>query len=319
MRVGLLSSTAFGRRCLAEGILPVPEVSLAGVLTTPPQIEISYSDRPVPISAHAAFDDLADRAGAEVMTLDGAPTAATYLHVVERWGIELLLALGWYYLVPKSVLAAVPRGALGIHASLLPKYRGGAPIPWAIINGERETGATLFHLDEGVDSGDIVMQHRFPIEAEDTCATVYDKATVASVTMLREALPLLESDAAPRHPQDESAATQYPQRSPADGRIDWDEPAPRIHDFVRAQTRPYPGAFTTHGDGRLTVWRTRALPDRPAATPGTVLGSGRHGEGLEVATGQGTPLLLEVEEDGVPMSGADYLRTHVSGEGTVLG
>ena len=254
MKVVLLSSTAFGRRCLEEGILPVPEVQVVGILTTPAQIRISSSAKPVEIKTHATFNDLATRANCEVIVLQEKITSDVYLRHVERWHPDLLLVLGWYYMIPPRVREIIPLGSVGIHASLLPKYRGWAPIPWAIINGETETGVTFFYLDDGVDNGDMIAQARFPIEKNDNCATVYEKATRASIKLLRKYLPQLATNTAPRIPQDESHATYFLQRKPEDGLIDWSWSAKRIRDFIRAQTRPYPGAFTYIQDKKVIIW-----------------------------------------------------------------
>lgn len=254
MKIALLSSTVFGYRCLEEGILPVRDVQLAGIVTTPRQIEISYSETPVTISTHADFADLANGANCEVACLKGKLTAESYLEHLNRWSPDLLLVLGWYYMIPKKVRDVARYGCMGIHASLLPKYRGGAPIPWVIINGEKETGVSLFCLEDGVDSGDIVAQVRFPITESDTCATVYEKATQASIDALKDSLPKIADGSATFTPQDESEATHFPQRKPEDGLIDWSWEPARIRNFIRAQTKPYPGAFTYMGDKKVIIW-----------------------------------------------------------------
>jgi methionyl-tRNA formyltransferase len=244
---------------LKEGILETPGVKVVGILTTPPQINISYSEKPVVISTHTTFDDLAKQAGCEVVEMRGKMTAAAYLEQIERWHPDLMLVLGWYFMIPRKVRESVPLGCVGVHASLLPKYRGGAPIPWAIINGETETGITFFYMADGVDNGPIIAQESIAIEDSDTCATVYEKATLALIKVLREYLPQIAAGTAPRIPQDESQATYSPQRKPEDGLIDWSWSAKRIRDFIRAQTRPYPGAFTYIGDKKVTIWDADVL------------------------------------------------------------
>jgi len=324
MRIALLSSTQFGRRCLEEGVLPAEDVEVAGVLTTPQAIRISYSDDPVRIRTHADFTDLARRAGGEVVTLAGKVTAESYREPLTRWRPDLLLALGWYYMVPRSVREMAPMGCAGIHASLLPKYRGGAPIPWAIIHGESRTGVSLFYLADGVDDGDLIGQAAFPITLQDTCATVYEKATRAAVSLLRERLPQMARGTAPRIVQDESQATYVDQRAPEDGRLPWPEKfARQAHDWVRAQTRPYPGAFTFLGDEKVTLWAT-SLPDRPAwpdAAPGAVefpVPEASDAFGVRCAGG-GLVLVHEVETaaDG-PMTGAAFCQARRLDAETVL-
>ncbi len=330
-----MSSTLVGRRSIEEGLLPLPECDLAGIITTPREIEISYSDEPLTIRTHAQFDDVAERAGCPIACLSSRPTAASYLEPLVAWRPDLVLVLGWYYLVPRDVRALPPLGCLGIHASLLPKYRGGAPIPWAIINGEQASGVTLFHLEDEADAGDIVAQSVFPIASSDTCAEVIARATDASIELLRQTVPSLAVGSAPRTPQCDEDATWYPQRSPDDARIDWRWSASRVHDFVRAQTRPYAGAFTTldehqgpgndhEGPGfhevpalagtynRITVW-TAAPGPAVDALPGEFTLVGNR---LNVACGEGS---LIVSELGVPgtdsCAPSDFVRLPIARAG----
>lgn len=252
MRIAVLSSTTFGWKCLSEGILPAADVEVAGVLTTPEEIRISWSQEPVRISTW--FDFAAEDTGLDVVTLDGPVTSESYLVALQRWDVDLILALGWYYLIPKSVRNAAPAGCLGIHASLLPKYRGGAPLVWAMIEGETRTGVSLFHLEDEVDAGDIVAQHAIDIRTDDTIGTLYSRVESVSCSLLRETLPDLANCRAKRCPQNHAEATHFPQRQPEDGEIDWSWDADRIRNFIRAQTRPYPGAFFYAGGKKVTVW-----------------------------------------------------------------
>jgi methionyl-tRNA formyltransferase len=259
VRIVLLSSTVFGYQCLKEGILGLPEVRVVGILTTPQSVNISYSEKSVVISTHVTFDDLAVQAGCDVIEMRGKMTGANYLQCIERWSPDLFLVLGWYYMIPRIVRERMRLGCVGIHASLLPKYRGGAPIPWAIINGESETGVTFFYLEDGVDNGDFIAQERFSIDENDTCAIVYEKATSASIKILREYLPRIAIGTAPRMNQDETKATYFPQRKPEDGLIDWSWSAKRIRDFIRAQTKPYPGAFTYINNKKVIIWDANVI------------------------------------------------------------
>ena len=176
MRVVVLSSTSFGYECIKRGVLTTPAVQLAGILTTPSSIKFSKSGSPMSISKHSTFEDLGALAGCEVVELAGDITESIYRPHLDRWRPDLILVLGWYYMLPRKVREKAALGCMGVHASLLPMYRGWAPISWAIINGETETGVTLFHLEDEVDSGDVVAQESFAIDREDTCATVYEKA-----------------------------------------------------------------------------------------------------------------------------------------------
>ncbi len=145
------------------------------------------------------------------------------------------------------LLAAARRGALNMHGSLLPRYRGRAPVNWAVLHGERETGATLHYMTEKPDDGDIVAQTPVPILPDDTAREVFDKVTVAAEIALDRALPALIAGTAPRRPQDPASASYFGGRRPEDGIIDWKRDALSIHNLVRAVAPPYPGAFTTVG------------------------------------------------------------------------
>lgn len=186
---------------------------------------------------------------------------------------DLLLVIGWTQLVRDELLSVPALAALGFHASLLPKYRGRAPINWALINGETETGNSLIVLAPGADEGDIVAQRRIPIAPDDDCGTLYEKVAATEIEMLADLLPRLRAgEPLPRTPQDSSRATVMPKRRPEDGLIDWNRPSARLHDWVRALTQPYPGAFTWCSGSKVLVWKTsipsaHELPDpRPAGS-----------------------------------------------------
>jgi methionyl-tRNA formyltransferase len=177
-----------------------------------------------------------------------------YIKTIQAWGPDFGLAIGWYYMVPRVVRDLFPLGIAGMHASLLPKYRGGSPLVWAIINGEAKTGVTLFYFDDGVDTGEIISQVEIKITRDDTIKTVYEKATQISRDILREYIPLIRQGIAPRIPQDHRVATQFPQRKPEDGLLDWSKSAEEIQNFIRAQTKPYPGAFTFVQGKKVIIW-----------------------------------------------------------------
>ena len=207
---------------------------------------------------------------------------------------DLCLVVGWYWLVPPWLLKELQAGFLGIHASLLPKYRGGAPLVWPIINGETQSGISLFYFDEGMDTGDIVAQKKFDIGMDETIADILAKAEAAILETLGEFYPKLLSGAAPRNPQDHSQATYAAQRRPEDGRIDWSKSAERIHNEIRAQTRPYPGAFCHDQAGRqIRIWSSKRFDFDYYGTPGLVAET--NGEEVIVTCGQGAVVLKEIQ------------------------
>jgi methionyl-tRNA formyltransferase len=155
------------------------------------------------------------------------------------------------------LLRSARRGALNMHGSLLPKYRGRAPVNWAILNGERETGATLHYMVERADAGDIVDQLAVPILQDDDAREVFAKVTAAAEIVLARSLPGLVAGDAPRRPQPIEPGQYFGRRKPEDGRIDWSQPAVRVHDLVRAVAPPFPGAFTEIDGRRWAIHRTR--------------------------------------------------------------
>lgn len=214
---------------------------------------------------------------------------------------DLLVVIGWTRLLSDELLRVPRIATLGFHASLLPKYRGRAPVNWAIINGERETGNTLMVLDPEADTGDIVAQRRIPIEIDDDCATVYAKVSATEVDMLTEALAEIDrTGTLTRRPQEHSEATVMPKRRPEDGLIDWSRTTAELHDWVRALTEPYPGAFTHRGSDVITIWRTAppdAARDVPADDAPPVPGVVAHDAegGVLVGTGDGWLRVLRAE------------------------
>lgn len=195
------------------------------------------------------------------------------------------LMFSFYYrdLIPLSILKIPRLGAYNMHGSLLPKYRGRAPINWAVINGETETGATLHAMTEKADAGDIVDQERVDIAPDDTAAQVQRKVTAAALLILGRQIEDLKVGKAPRRAQDSSQATYFGRRRPDDGEIDWSWSARQIHNLIRAVTRPYPGAFGDIKGERYTIWKSRLID---GALP-------RETNGLTVMCGDGQYLELQ--------------------------
>ena len=183
---------------------------------------------------------------------------------------DFLFSFYYRSLLPAPLLTSARRGALNMHGSLLPKYRGRAPVNWAILKGESETGATLHYMVEQADAGDIVDQLAVPILIDDDARAVFAKVTVAAETILARSLPKLIAGSAARRPQTLVPGQYFGRRTPEDGRIDWSRPAREIHDLVRAVAPPFPGAFADIGGERWDIHRTR-LSERPAPRPGAWL------------------------------------------------
>ena len=207
---------------------------------------------------------------------------------------ELIFSFYYRAMIPKEVLEIPKLGAYNMHGSLLPKYRGRACVNWAVINGEKETGATLHVMTEFADRGDIVAQKSVPIALEDTAYDVFLKITDASKSILASCLPSLERGTAERFPQDESKATKFGRRRPEDGEIDWDKPASAIYNLVRALTHPFPGAFTTWDGKKVFIWK--AIPDEGESEPGKIISESP----MLVGTGRGLLRILRIQTKGEP-------------------
>lgn len=249
MRAAFLGCTKFSEDLL-KSIIEANSCKLVCICTIPEEFKINYSDKPVRNTNYANLEPYATKLGIPHFSIhsEEGKKLIDYLPQIEALNPDVILVLGWYYMVPKQIREKVKHGAWGIHASLLPNYAGGAPLVWAIIEGQTKTGVTLFKLDDGVDDGDIIMQEEFEIKDTDHIAQVYDKATVASIRILNDALRL--GDKVVYKPQDKTKIKIYGQRKPADGEIDLSWEAKRIYDFVRAQSSPYPGAFIKTSDGK---------------------------------------------------------------------
>jgi methionyl-tRNA formyltransferase len=170
---------------------------------------------------------------------------------------DLLFSFYYRRILPEEMLDVPQLGAWNMHGSLLPKYRGRAPVNWAVLKGESSTGATLHAMTSRADTGAILDQEAVPIGPDDTAIEVQRRVTAAAAAVLGRRIDELKAGTAKTTPQDESQATRFGKRRPEDGRIDWTRPAKEVHDLVRAVTHPYPGAFTDLFGGKTFVWRTR--------------------------------------------------------------
>jgi methionyl-tRNA formyltransferase len=207
----------------------------------------------------------------------------------------------FYYrnMIKPEVLEIPRRGALNLHGSYLPKYRGRVPVNWAVINGETETGATLHYMVEKPDAGDIVDREKVVISFTDTAFEVFTRLTDAAVTVISRAFPLLVSGTAPRIPMDLKAGSYFGGRKPADGLIDWTKSAVQIYNLIRGVTHPYPGAFTYLDGKKVVIWS--AWPVEGVGEPGRVVST----KPLLVGAGDGLLEIRSLQVEGKPEMSAD--------------
>ncbi len=244
------------------------------------------------------------------VSMPEAPNAAECVERIRALRPDLLFSFYYRRLLGPALLEVPRLGAVNLHGSLLPKYRGRAPLNWVLVRGEMMTGVTLHYMDVQADHGDIIAQRVVPIAIEDTAATLWRKLTAAGRALLAEQYPRIATGCAPRIPQDHAAATTFPRRTPADGLIVWDRSAWEIYNLIRAVTRPFPGAFTYREGRKIFLWTARPpAGERAAAPAGTLLGPGE-GVALHVATGDGVLAILRLQVEGeAEVSGIEYWRT----------
>jgi methionyl-tRNA formyltransferase len=229
---------------------------------------------------------------------------------------DFIVVVAFGHIMPKNILALPNLATINIHASLLPKYRGPAPIQWAIINGERETGITSMLMDEGLDTGDILLYSIIKIAADDTSGTLHDRLADLGADLLIQTLKSFETGEIVPATQDHTMATYAPLIKKSDGRINWGMPAEILEAFIRGMT-PWPGAFTFHGDKRLIIFKAKPILMDAAETPGTVI-KGFPDE-LRVATGKGVLSVMGIQgASGKRLLIKDFLRGYDLPFGTIL-
>lgn len=247
------------------------------------------------------------------------PNTPEMLGILSALAPDLFVSVYYRRLLSPEVLALPSIAAVNLHGSLLPKYRGRAPLNWAIVNGERETGVTLHHMTQEADAGDIIAQATVPIGPDDTAFSVYQRMIGVAEALLADTYPLIVAGTAPRRPQDHRAATVFGARRPEDGRIAWTWPALRIHNLVRAVTHPYPGAFTAWKGRRLFVWETR-LAEAIGSNGSFGIIQEVRDDGFVVKAGVGRLLVRSVQvEDDREMAGPEFLDQAGLGAGDVIG
>jgi UDP-4-amino-4-deoxy-L-arabinose formyltransferase/UDP-glucuronic acid dehydrogenase (UDP-4-keto-hexauronic acid decarboxylating) len=264
------------------------------------QAVFTHTDAP---NENQFFSSVA-RQGAELNLPVYAPEDVNHPLWVDRIrALQPDVIFSFYYrnMLSEEILSLAPRGGFNLHGSLLPRYRGRAPVNWALLNGETETGVTLHKMVKRPDAGDIVGQCKVAIAADDTALKLHAKVRDAAKALLTDVLPEMKAGKITLTPQDESQASYFGRRTAADGEIHWHKSATEINNLIRAVTEPYPGAFSYLGQRKLTVWRARPLDTQHDKQPGTVLSS----DPLTIACGEGAlEILAGQSENGLYVQGS---------------
>lgn len=232
--------------------------------------------------------------------LDKRVDRSAYRAFWEACQPDAIFAIKWRTIVPKVIRDKSRLGLIIFHASLLPKYRGFAPINWVLINGEKETGVTMFYGEDDVDTGNIIDQRKISLSLEDTAKTLDTKVTETVVAMLLDNIPKLAQGTAPSIPQNHQEATHAIWRRPSDGHIPWDQSTMTCYNLIRGLTYPYPGAFSYIRGKKCTIWEARLIHPQPkyvGRIPGRVAKI-VPGEGVYVLTGDGVLLLTVMQREG---------------------
>jgi methionyl-tRNA formyltransferase len=227
---------------------------------------VTHQDNPTENIWFASVAKLAAEHGVPAITPED-PNTDEIVEQIRALQPDFLFSFYYRNMLKRPLLALPARGALNMHGSLLPKYRGRVPVNWAVIKGETETGATLHYMTEKPDAGDIVGQEVVPILPDDTAFDVFNKVTDAAAAVLHCHLPALIAGNAPRNPQDLTRGSYFSGRKAEDGRIDWTQSATSVHNLVRGVAPPYPGAFTEIDGSTLKILRTRIEPGRSGEKP----------------------------------------------------
>ncbi|SEI19743.1 bifunctional UDP-4-amino-4-deoxy-L-arabinose formyltransferase/UDP-glucuronic acid oxidase ArnA [Pseudomonas fuscovaginae UPB0736] len=260
---------------------------------------------------------------AQLCALKGIPVHAPedanhplWIERIAKLNPDFIFSFYYRNLLSEALLATAKNGAFNLHGSLLPRYRGRAPANWVLVNGETETGVTLHRMVKRADAGGILAQNRVAIERSDTALSLHAKLRESAANLLREALPQLAQGKLSETAQDESKATYFGRRTPADGKLVWAKPAEELFNLVRAVTKPYPGAFCAVGEHKLIVWGAEVVKGNEGLAPGRVISV----DPLRIACGQDSLVINagQRNENGLFLSGPQLANELGLVDGSVL-
>jgi methionyl-tRNA formyltransferase len=306
MKVAFVGASEFGLECLIA-LDKLKHIEIVGILTNEREFKISYNPQGVKNVLFADFQSYANSKDFFCYSMKMNMNEPGVKDFFEKTNPDLTIVVGWYHMIPASLLKRYKFA--GMHASLLPDYSGGAPLVWAIINGEKKTGISFFMFDEGVDSGDIIGQKEVEISDNDTIKTVYDKIQSVGAALMIEKVKEIAEGTVLYIKQDHSKRRIFPQRSPQDGLISWQWEASRIYNFIRAQTKPYPGAFTNYLEKKMIIWNANVCEnEKMEGTPGQIIEINENNKSIKVLTGKGVLQINEINLNGMEGFPADIIK-----------
>lgn len=240
-----------------------------------------------------------------------------FIEVLKNLNPDVIVVVAYGQILPKAILDIPKFGCINVHVSLLPKYRGAAPINWVIINGEKKTGVTTMYMDEGLDTGDMILQEEFNLDDSITAGQLHDKMMEVGANILKETLDLIKKGCAPRIKQNHDEFSYAPMMNKNLGKLDFYKTAKEIHNLARG-VNPWPSAYTTYDDNTMKVWKTRVLSESSDKIPGTILKVDK--DGIRVSTKENVILLEEIQMPGKKrVLVSEYIKGNSIEEGKILG
>ncbi len=241
----------------------------------------------------------------------------TFIEELRTWKPDIIVVAAYGKILPKAILDMPKYGCINVHTSLLPDYKGAAPIQWAVLNGEKETGVTIMYMDEGCDTGDIISAERITIAEDETGGGLHDKLAMLGGELLVRTLPSILDGSCSRTPQEKGVGRYVGMIDKSLGELDFSRPAEELERYIRGLD-PWPCAYTKLEGKLLKLWKAYVIPEAAAEKPGTVLGGDK--KVLRVATGEGVLAITELQPEGKRrMKTEEYLNGYNITPGTVLG
>lgn len=241
----------------------------------------------------------------------------SFVDTLKEMNPELIVVVAFGQILPKSILDIPKYGCINVHASLLPRYRGAAPLNWVIINGEEKTGVTTMYMDEGLDTGDMILKSEIHLDDEITAGELHDKMMIDGAKVLKETIDLIEKGEAPREKQSNEDTCYSPIMNKSLGNIDWNKSAIDIHNLVRG-INPWPSAYTTYEGQTMKIWKTKVIDKNSDKDPGTIISVDK--EGINVSTSEGIVQIKEIQMAGKKrMEVPEYIKGNNINTDIILG